>query len=188
MPPGDADAAAAVQEFLRSVQGNQALQNQPPPLQGKTFTTLPDLLPTATTIPFIDSADTKYVDNLLGYVPPVLLLLSQEADDISSVDTNLETAKAAIEALSLDQKKEVLRKVLRSPQFAQSLGSLTGALREGGLPTISEALRIPVKDGGFIRRGGVSLGGGDAIEAFMNGVKDLAQKENGTHEGKMETD
>lgn len=47
-----------------------------------------------------------------------------------------------------------------------------GALRDGGLPSVSEALRIPVKDGGFIRRGGVPLGGGDAVEAFLNGVKE----------------
>jgi len=182
------DAAAAVQNFLRSMQGNQALQGQPPQPQGKIFTTLPDLLPPSTTIPFIDSASSAFIDNLLSFIPPVLLLLSQEADDISSVDPNSETAKAAIEALSLDQKKEVLRKVLRSPQFSQSLGSLTGALRDGGLPTISEALKIPVKDGGYIKRGGVPLGGGDAVEAFMDGVKETAEKEKGEDNEKTETD
>lgn len=159
--------------------------NQPQQPQGQIFTTLPDLLPTSTTIPVIETADVSVIDNLLSHLPPVLLLLSQEADDLSSVDPNSETAKAAIEALSLDQKKEILRRVLRSPQFSQSLMSLTGALRDGGLPTISEALKIPVKDGGYIRRGGVPLGGGDAVEAFMNGIKDSAKKDN---EGKMETD
>lgn len=159
--------------------------NQPQQPQGQIFTTLPDLLPTSTTIPVIETADVSFIDNLLSHLPPVLLLLSQEADDLSSVDPNSETAKAAIEALSLDQKKEILRRVLRSPQFSQSLMSLTGALRDGGLPTISEALKIPVKDGGYIRRGGVPSGGGDAVEAFMNGIKDSAKKDN---EGKMETD
>ena len=125
----------------------------------------------------VDSADTAFLDNLLSYLPPELLLLSQEADDFSSADSNSETAKAAMEALSLDQKKEILRKVLRSPQFSQGLGSLTQALRDGGLPSISDALRIPVKDGGFIRRGGVPLGGGDAVETFMDGVKAVAEKE-----------
>ena len=170
------------------MQGNEALNSQQPQPQDKVFTTLPDLLPPSITIPFIDAVDTPFVDNLLSYLPPVLLLLSQEANDVSSVDLNPETAKAAIDALSLDQKKEILRKVLRSPQFSQSLSSLTGALRNGGLPTISEALRIPVKEGGYIQRGGVPLGGGDAVEAFLNGVKDIASKDEGTGEGKMETD
>jgi len=160
------------------MQGNQALTNQTRQAQGKVFTTLPDLLPSSTTIPVIDSADASFVDNLLTHIPPVLLLLSQDADNSSSVKPNSETGIAAIEALSLDQKKDILRKVLRSPQFSQSLASLTAALRDGGLPTISEALRIPIKDGGYIRQGGgVPLGNGDAVEAFMNGVKESAKKE-----------
>ena len=187
-------ASIAVQNFLRSMQGNQALGNQQDQRQGNIFTTLPDLLPPAETIQMVDSADTAFVDNLLSYLPPELLLLSQEADDFSSVDPNSETAQAAIEALSLDQKKEILRKVLRSPQFSQGLGSLTQALRDGGLPSISDALRIPVKDGGFIRRGDVPQGGGDAVEAFMDGVKASTEKENEAkkkdegEDGKMETD
>ncbi|CAF9935656.1 hypothetical protein IMSHALPRED_010304 [Imshaugia aleurites] len=182
------DAAIAVQKFLRSMQGNQALSNQQSQPQSKIFTTLSDLLPSSTTIPVIDSADSAFVDNLLNHIPPVLLLLSQEADDISSVDPNSETAKAAIEALSLDQKKEVLRKVLRSPQFSQSLGSLTAALRDGGVPSISEALKIPVENGGFIRRGGVPLGGGEAVEAFLKGVKASVMEMDDVEEGRMDTD
>ena len=69
------------------------------------------------------------------------------------------------------QKKEILTKILRSPQFTQSLASLTVAIRDGGLPSISEALKIPVENGGFMRRGGVPLGGGDAVEAFLQGVR-----------------
>lgn len=182
------DAAIAVQNFLRSMQGNQALSNQQSQPQGKIFTTLPDLLPSSTTIPIIDSADSAFINNLLSHIPPVLLLLSQEADDISSVDPNSETAKAAIEALSLDQKKEVLRKVLRSPQFSQGLGSLTAALRDGGVPSISEALKIPVENGGFFRRGGVPLGGGEAVEAFLKGVKASVERTDNTEEGSMDTD
>lgn len=163
--------------------GTQQQQAQP---QGNIFTTLTDLLPPSTTIPWIDSLDNASADNLLAQLPPILLLLSQEADDLSSADPTTETAKAAMEALSLDQKKEILRKVLRSPQFSQSSASLTGALRDGGLPSVSEALRIPVKDGGFIRRGGVPLGGGDAVEAFLNGVRDGEKDKRG--EDKMETD
>ena len=189
------DAAAAVQNFLQSLQGNQALQKQPSrsqsrQMQGQLFTTLPELLPSATTIPVIDTADEPFVDNLLSNLPHVLLLVNQEADEASSVDPTPETARAALEALSLDQKKEILRKVLRSPQFSQSLGSLTQALRDGGLPTISEALRIPVAQGGYIKQGsGVPMGGGDAVEAFVNGVKSEVEKKNGeSDEGKMETD
>ncbi len=169
------------------MQGNQALTNQTQQSQGRVFTTLPDLLPSSTTIPVIDSADASFIDNLLTHIPPILLLLSQEANDLSSVDPNSDSAKAAIEALSLDQKKQVLRKVLRSPQFSQSLASLTAALRDGGLPTISEALKIPVKDGGYIKQGGgVPLGNGDAVEAFVNGVREYAEKEIGADEGQME--
>lgn len=171
------------------MQGNQALTNQAQQPQNNIFTTLPDLLPSSTTIPVIDSADASFVDNLLTHIPPVLLLLNQESDDLSSVDPNSESAIAAIEALSLNQKKEILRKVLRSPQFSQSLASLTAALRDGGLPMISEALHIPVKDSGYLRQGGgVPLGNGDAVEAFMNGVKESAEKEAKADEGKMETD
>ncbi|KAL9072247.1 MAG: hypothetical protein Q9161_003720 [Pseudevernia consocians] len=181
------DAAIAVQNFLRSMQGNQALSNQPSQPQGKIFTTLPDLLPSSTTIPVIDSADSAFIDNLLSHIPPVLLLLSQEADDISTVIPNSETATAAIDALSLIQKKRILRKVLRSPQFSQSLGSLTTALRDGGVPSISEALMIPVENGGFIRRGGVPLGGGEAVEAFLKGVKASVEKKDEIEEGRMDT-
>ena len=180
------DAAIAVQNFLRSMQGNQALSHQQSQSQGKLFTTLPDLLPSATTIPVIDSADPALINNLLSHIPPVLLLLSQEADDISPVEPNSEAAKAAIEALSLEQKREILKNVLRSPQFSQSLGSLTAALRDGGVPSISEALKIPVENGGFVKGSGISLGGGEAVEAFLKGVKASVEKKDDVEE--MDTD
>ncbi|KAL8808812.1 MAG: hypothetical protein Q9200_003994 [Gallowayella weberi] len=184
------DAAVAVQNFLRSMQGNQTLRNsQAQAPEENIFTTLPDLLPSSTTIPVIDSADEKLVDNLLSHVPPTLLLLAQEVDDISSVDPTSEKAKAAMEALSLDQKKDILRKVMRSPQFHQSLGSLTSALRDGGLPTIGDALGIPLLKGGYIKEGGgVPLGGGDAVKAFLEGVKLAVRKEKEAEEGRMDTD
>lgn len=125
----------------------------------------------------MDSADAATVDHLLSFLPPVLLLLAQEVDDASAAEPNPETTQAALQALSLDQKKAILQKVMRSPQFSQSLSSLTVALRDGGLPSISEALKIPVRNGGYMRRGGVPLGGGDAVEAFLEGVKDLVEEE-----------
>ena len=166
------------------MQGSQALSNP----QGKIFTTLTDLLPSSTTIPFIDSADLEFIDNLLSHIPPVLLLLSQEADDLSSADPNSETAKAAIEALNLEQKQELLKRILRSPQFSQSLGSLTLALRDGGLPSISEALKIPVENGGITRRSGIPLGGGEAVEAFLKGVRASVHENDNAKEGRMDTD
>lgn len=130
------------------------------------------------------------MDRLLSHVPPVLLLLSQgSVQDIGTAEPNSETTKAALEAMSLEQKKEILKKVLRSPQFTQSLGSLTTALRDGGLPTISDALGVPVQNGGFIEGGSMPLGGGDAVEAFVKGFKKSAESEKETTDpGDMETD
>ena len=169
----DPATSEAVQNFLRSMQGNQSLSNAQSQqnIHGDPFTTLPDLLPPAITIPVIDSAPESSIDHLLSHLPPQLLLLSQEADGFSSVDPTSETVNAAMQALSISQKREILRKVLRSPQFSQSLGSLTAAIRDGGLPSISDALKIPVENGGFLRRGGVPIGGGDAVEAFLKGVR-----------------
>ena len=190
MPTGD--AAAAVQNFLQSLQGSQALQSQQSQASGQIYTTLPELLPNSTTIPVIDSATESFLDNLLSHLPPMLLLLNQEADDTSSADPSTEMKKAAIEALNPDQKKDILRRVLRSPQFSQSLGSLTQALRDGGLPTISDALKIPVANNGFIKpKGDVPLGGGDAVKAFVEGVKanvEANEKPGETDQENMQTE
>ena len=51
------------------------------------------------------------------------------------------------------------------------------ALRDGGLPTISEALCIRVRNGGFMHGGAMPLGGGEAVEAFVEGVKTSVEKE-----------
>ena len=121
----------------------------------------------------------------------MLLVSSQETNDDYEVEPTAEQAQAAIDALSIEQKKEILRKVFRSPQFSQSLGSLTTALRDGGLPTISDALKIPVTNGGFIKQGsGVPMGGGDAVEAFVEGVKTEVQrkKSNEGDAGRMDTE
>ena len=183
------DATKAVQDFLQSMQGSHALKTSQPSVQGKPFTTLPKLLPPTDTIPFIDSATEDTVDNLLQQLPPVLLLLSQEINDGSLADPSPEVAEAAMEALSLHQKKDILRKVLRSPQFTQSLASLTIALRDGGLPSIGDALHIPIKNGGVIQHGTMPLGGGEAVEAFLEGVKASVQttKKQREKEGQMDT-
>jgi len=77
--------------------------------------------------------------------------------------------------MSSDQKKTILKRVLRSPQFHQSLGSLTMAIRDGGLPSISEALGVKLQNGGMVRGGSVPLGGGEAVEAFVEGVKNSVE-------------
>ena len=175
------DPSSVVQDFLRSLGGQRQSQDPERP-----STTLQDLLTPSTTLPVIESADESTADHLLGFLPPALLLLAQGNAEASEADTDPELAQAALLSLDLSQKKEILRKVLRSPQFMQSLASLTVALRDGGLPSISEALQIPVANGGYMRRGGVPLGGGDAVEAFLDGVR---QQVKGKDEsGQMETD
>ncbi|KAL9109360.1 MAG: hypothetical protein Q9227_005990 [Pyrenula ochraceoflavens] len=174
------DPSAIVQNFLRSMGGSQPSAGA----QGRVFTTLTDLLTPASTLPTIEKADESIVDRYLDFIPPSLLVLAQQTSDASSVPTNPESISAAKQALSLDQKKDILRKVLRSPQFSQSLSNLTIALRDGGLPSISEALQIPVQNGGYMRRGGVPLGGGEAVEAFLEGVKKQVEEEDkGTGSG-----
>jgi 26S proteasome regulatory subunit N13 len=167
------------------MEGTQAGQSS----QGNLFTTLADLLTPASTVPLIDSADGSKVDIFLDFLPPHLLSLAQEVDDGATVNADASSAAdAAKQALGLAQKRDILRRVVRSPQFSQSLSSLTIALRDGGLPSISEALKISVQNGGFMRRGGVPLGGGDAVETFLNGVRDHVKKDHPTGQDQMDRD
>jgi 26S proteasome regulatory subunit N13 len=179
------DPSSVVQNLLQSLQTNRG--GQP---EDKLFPTLPDLLTPASTLPVIESADMDTVDNLLSFLPSSLALLAQDLEDEVSEtgDANPELAEAIMQSLSLEQKKDILRRVLRSPQFMQSLGSLTVALRDGGLPSISEALQIKVKNGGYMRHGGMPLGGGSAVEAFIEGVKQHVEEEQSAEADKMETD
>lgn len=174
---GPTDPATVVQNFLNSLKGGTGLQQQQS--QGMIYTTLPDLLPSSETIPTVESASTGQIDNLLSYLPPTVLLLAQESASSTGgmAEPNAETASAALQALSLDQKKSILKRVLRSPQFNQSLGSLTLALREGGLKSIADALGVKVQNGGLVKGGSVPLGGGEAVEAFVEGVKRMVEEE-----------
>ncbi len=176
------DANTIIQNFIKSMPGGQS------GAQESIFTTLADLLTPSFTIPLIETSDIATVDRLLEYLPPTLVSLAQEADDAISTTQTATPIETTLQAITLEQKKDILRRVLRSPQFSQSLSSLTIALRDGGLPTISEALSIPVRNGGYMRGGGVPLGGGDAVEAFLNGVKDSADQEKSTQGNQMDTD
>ncbi|RAL65067.1 hypothetical protein DID88_001174 [Monilinia fructigena] len=174
---GPTDAASVVQNFLNSLKGSGAVGMQQQ-AQGQMYTTLPDLLPNAVTIPSINAATPAQVDNLLSYLPPTILQLAQEsASSLEGLaEPTSQTSAGAIEALSFDQKKSVLKRVVRSPQFHQSLGSLTMAIRDGGLPSIADALGVKLQNNGLVRGGSVPLGGGDAVEAFVEGVKKSVEK------------
>ncbi|ROT37366.1 hypothetical protein SODALDRAFT_334459 [Sodiomyces alkalinus F11] len=178
-PASDADAA--VQNFLRSLQGNAGLGSSSrsggQQAADKPYPYLNHLLPNETTIPMLASASEAFTDNLLGFLPPTVLVLATGAGDAGDVEPSAEAAAAARASLRLAEKKNLLQKVLRSPQFHQALGSLTMALRDGGLPTIAEALNVKVANGGYIRGGGMPLGGGEAVEAFVEGVKTTVKEE-----------
>lgn len=110
--------------------------------------------------------------------------MAQEADDLTGeAEPSPDATAAAIAALSVEQKRSILTKVLRSPQLHQSLGSLTAALREGGLPLVAQALDLKVENGGAIKGGSVPLGGGEAVEAFVEGVKRTVLDDEQKHGG-----
>lgn len=172
------DANAVVQNFLNSLKGGNLSGGAQQRQADKPYTTLPDLLTSSTTTAFISTASPQQIDSLCTLLPPELFLLAQgSAESTSAAETSPAAAQAAIEALSSDQKKDILNRVLRSPQFHQSLGSLTVALRDGGLPMIGEALQVKVDNGGLIKGGSIPMGGGDAVEAFVKGVKKTVEEE-----------
>lgn len=141
----------------------------------KLFTTLGDLLTPASTIPMLESADPSFIEELLvRHLPPALVFLEHQVDD-PDAEADEDVLRAAVQALSLEQQKSIIERVLRSPQFSQGLGSLTSALRDGGLPTVSGALGVQVRNGGYAA-GGAALTGGDAVEAFLDGVKETIKK------------
>lgn len=109
-------------------------------------------------------------------------------EDIADIDPESETAKMALHTLDQEQKRDILKRVVTSPQMKQSLGSLTVALRDGGLPNVSQALKIDVQNGGFMRGGGMPLGGGDAVKAFVEGVKKTVENEDDADDDEMDTD
>lgn len=177
------DAAAAVRNFLASLNrgGKGGIPGGQQSAEGKVYPLLSDLLEAPTTVPMVRTAEEGYVDSLLYFLPPVVLVLAQQGTDgpgdAVDNDPGADSAAAAIAAMSLGQKKALLEKVLRSPQFHQSLTSLTMALRDGGLPSVSEALGVKVQNGGYMRGGSMPLGGGDAVEAFVEGVKKSVEEQ-----------
>ncbi|KAI3329166.1 proteasome complex subunit Rpn13 ubiquitin receptor-domain-containing protein [Xylariaceae sp. AK1471] len=172
---GVPDAATAVRNFLDSLKsGGQAAVNQG---EGKLYPLLSDLLTPPTTVPMARTATEEQIDNFLSFLPPAVVVLSQQSDHgDATAEPTAEAVEAAKDAMSLGQKKALIEKVLRSPQFHQSLTSLTMALRDGGLPTVADALSIKVENGGYMKGSQMPLGGGDAVEAFVEGVKNTIQE------------
>lgn len=169
------DPQSIIRNFIQSIPGGGRGAGGRAAPQQKLFTTLQDLLTPASSVPWIESISENEVDQLLQFLPPQLITLARESEDDGQ------------HPLTMTEKRAVVQKVLRSPQFSQSLASLTFALRDGGLPSISEALNIAVQNGGYMRRGGVPLGGGEAVEAFLNGVKDSVEKGGAEDDDTMDT-
>jgi 26S proteasome regulatory subunit N13 len=144
-------------------------------------------------MPVFDSCPESFLDSLLSQLPPAILVLETRNDDAAGAELTPTAAAQAMASMSIETKRRILTRVIRSPQLHQSLGSLTVAIRDGGLPTVAEALNIKVQNGGFIQGGAMPLGGGDAVEAFVNGVKQTVKdgereaSKGGTEDAEMDT-
>ncbi|KAI8718814.1 Pru domain-containing protein [Fusarium sp. LHS14.1] len=173
------DAAAAVRNFLESIRGQSGLAGGQQQRGGdKAYPYLNHLLPTSITVPMIDSATEEFADTLISFLPPTVVVLASGSSDVDGkADPSAAVVEAAKASLSLDDKRSLLKKVLRSPQFNQALASLTMAIRDGGLPSIADALGVKVQDGGYLRGSGMPMGGGQAVEAFVEGVKKTVEEE-----------
>ncbi|KAJ2907006.1 hypothetical protein MKZ38_008574 [Zalerion maritima] len=163
----DAEASEAVRNLLASLGAGGASGSS----TERKYPALHDLLPTSETIPMVQALDETQTNKLLDFLPPTTIVLTQAGGADVAGEPSSDTVEAARLSMSLGEKKDLVSRVLRSPQFTQSLASLTIAIRDGGLPTLAEALQIQVENGGYMRRGGVPLGGGDAVKAFVEGVK-----------------
>lgn len=141
------------------------------------YPSLNHLLPTSITVPMVDSASWEQIDSLVNHLPSSVVVLA--ADTSATFDSRSEPSSEALEAarasLTQDQKKALLKRVLRSPQFHQGLVALTMALRDGGLPSIADALGVDLENGGYMAYGGMPLGGGQAIQAFVDGIAEAAR-------------
>ncbi|KAJ4216238.1 hypothetical protein NW759_009487 [Fusarium solani] len=173
------DAAAAVRNFLESLRGQSGLAGGQQQRGGdKAYPYLNHLLPTSITVPMIDSATEEFADALISFLPPTVVVLASGSSDVDGKsDPSAAAVEAAKASLSLNDKRSLLKKVLRSPQFNQALASLTMAIRDGGLPSIADALGVKVQDGGYLRGSGMPMGGGQAVEAFVEGVKKTVEEE-----------
>ncbi|KAM4059725.1 proteasome complex subunit rpn13 ubiquitin receptor domain-containing protein [Hirsutella rhossiliensis] len=177
------DAAAAVRNFLESLRDQPGLsgrqQQQQQQQSDLPYPHLSHLLPTSITVSMMETASSELVESLLGLLPPAVMVLASGSSGFDGrQEPTTEMVEAAKASLSPDDKRSLLKKVMRSPQFHQALGSLTMALRDGGLPGVADALGVKVENGGYIRDGGMPMGGGHAVRAFVEGVKTTVREEN----------
>lgn len=57
------------------------------------------------------------------------------------------------------------------------------ALRDGGLPSVSEAMGVRVRNGGYMVEGGSApFGGGEAVAIFLNGIRRGVEEDKGEEE------
>ncbi|KAK6340232.1 hypothetical protein TWF730_001997 [Orbilia blumenaviensis] len=121
--------------------------------QQQGFLTLPSLLQPNVTTTVLESKAIR--QKLLANLPPAL-----------TADVNTEY-----------EEKELLRKVLHSPQFSQATAMLTVALREGGLRGVADSLGVKLDLENAGTQGGV--------EIFVASVKKEAEKEDGDGDTQM---
>ncbi|KAH8728781.1 hypothetical protein GQ44DRAFT_32765 [Phaeosphaeriaceae sp. PMI808] len=179
------DVSALVQNFVNSLQGGNLSSSSQQ--SSAPFTTLLDLLWPSHTIPTIDKASPELIDALCAQLPMTPFLLEAEVEDVDQIDPNSETAHMAMQTLDQSEKIEVLKRILRAPQLRAALGSLTEALKTGALPTVAQGLKIDVANGGFMRGGAMPLGGGEAVKAFLEGVKKTVEKDEKDEDDDMDT-
>ena len=127
----------------------------------------------------VDNAPPDYIELLLNLIPSSLILLASGTPGVT--DRREEPSQAAVDAaraaLTLEDKRNLLKKVLRSPQFQQSLGSMSMAIRDGGLPSLVAVMRIRARNEGWMPGGGMPMGGDQALETFVEGVKKTIEEE-----------
>ncbi|KAH7089051.1 proteasome complex subunit Rpn13 ubiquitin receptor-domain-containing protein [Paraphoma chrysanthemicola] len=169
------DVSAIVKGFVDSLKGGGLSGSSQP--SSEPFTTLLDLLWPSHTIPTIEKASPELIDALCAQLPMTPFLLEAEVEDVEQIDPNSETARMAMQTLEKEEKIDVLKRILRAPQLRAALGSLTEALKTGALPTVAQGLKIDVEHGGFMRGGAMPLGGGEAVKAFLEGVKRTVEKD-----------
>ncbi|RPA96594.1 adhesion regulating molecule [Choiromyces venosus 120613-1] len=124
--------------------------------QQQPMISLHDLLPSTTTTPLLTTMTPGAVDDLISNLPQGI------------VPRNA----------TLAQKKEVILKVLHSPQFNQSLVSLSVALRDGGLRGISDSLGVRLAPG-------EEGTGSDQVTIFVEAIKKEEEKK---EDGNMDID
>lgn len=165
---------------MNSLKGGNGQQQQ----GDGDFTTLLDLLWPSVTRPIIENASDELIDALAAQLPTTPFLIEAEVEDIDQIDPNGEEAQMVVQTMGQAEKRDVIQGIVRAPQLRAALGSLTEALKSGALPTVAQALNIDVEHGGYMRGGAMPLGGGDAVKAFLEGVKRTV--ENGDEDENMD--